>query len=81
MTERYELKSPRTGSDGKTYFTKCGVAYPWKNNQGFNLLLEALPVGQLNEKGQLEVRLIMTPPYEKPLSDAPSNNSDNNPFV
>ena len=38
MAERYELKIPRVGADGKNYSTKIGVMFPWKNKDGFNLI-------------------------------------------
>ena len=31
MADRYELKTPRKGKDGKVYWTKVGVAFPQKN--------------------------------------------------
>lgn len=30
-------------SNGKSYFTKIGVAFPAKSGQGFNVLLDAIP--------------------------------------
>jgi hypothetical protein len=69
MAERYDLKTPRKGKDGKTWWTKIGVAFPMKERDGFNLTFEALPVPQLNDRGELEVRVTMWPPFEteKPL--------------
>ena len=64
MADRYELKTPRKGRDGKTYWNRVGVAFPKKNGDGFNLQLEALPVPQLNDNGQVEVFISMMPPFE-----------------
>jgi hypothetical protein len=65
MADRYDLKVSRRGKDGKNYSTRIGVAWPMKNvDDGFNLIFEALPVPQLNDKGELEVRVAMWPPYE-----------------
>jgi len=64
MADRYEMKTARTGKDGKTYWTKIGAAWPMKEKDGFNLTFEALPIPQLNDKGELEVRVAMWPPYE-----------------
>ena len=64
MADRYELKTPRQGSDGKTYWTKIGVLFPMKEKDGFSLSFEALPIPQLNDKGVLEVRAVAMPPFE-----------------
>lgn len=64
MADRYEMKTARTGKDGKTFWTKIGVGWPMKEKDGFNLTFEALPIPQLNDKGELEVRVAMWPPYE-----------------
>ena len=34
----------REGKDGKAYFTKIGAAFPAKNGDGWNLVLDALPI-------------------------------------
>lgn len=65
MADRYELKTPRQGKDGKTHWTKIGVAFPMKEKDGFNVSFDALPIPQLNDKGELEVRVAMWPPYEE----------------
>lgn len=41
--ERYDVLSAREGSNGKSYFTKLGVAFPNKNGDGFSVLLDAVP--------------------------------------
>ena len=64
MADRYEMKTARTGKDGKTYWTKIGAAWPMKEKDGFNLTFEALPIPQWNDKGELEGRGAMWPPYE-----------------
>tara|TARA_R110002050_G_scaffold200943_3_gene336003 strand:+ start:2743 stop:2955 length:213 start_codon:yes stop_codon:yes gene_type:complete len=64
MADRYELKTPRQGKDGKTWWTKIGVAFPMKDKDGFNVTFEALPIPQLNDKGELVVEVKMFPPYE-----------------
>lgn len=68
MADRYDLKVMRKGSDGKSYGTRIGAAFPWKEKDGFNLVLDALPIGQINDKGEYEVRLMMAPPFDR---DAP----------
>ena len=64
MADRYELKVMRKGNDGKSYGTRIGVAFPWKEKDGFSLVLDALPIGQMNDKGEYEVRLMMAPPFD-----------------
>lgn len=61
MTERYELKSPRKGKDGKTFWTRVGVAFPNKNGDGFNLILEAYPLPDAEGR----VMMTMMPPFER----------------
>lgn len=61
MIERYELSTPRSGKDGKTYWTKVGVSFPNKDGTGFNLILEAYPLP--DKEGR--VIMIMRPPFEK----------------
>lgn len=72
MADRMDLLSTRsyTTRDGevKTAFTKIGVAFATKNG-GWSLSFEALPLPSLNDKGQLETRVLMMVP--KPKSDAP----------
>ena len=65
MVDRYELKTARTGRDGKTYWTRIGIMFPMKEKEGFNLILEALPIPSLSQTGALEVRISAWPPYEK----------------
>ena len=66
MAERYyELRIPRVGADGKNYSTKIGVMFPWKNKDGFNLIFEALPTPKLNDKGEIEVMVMASPPYDE----------------
>ena len=71
MADRYDLKTARTGKDGKTYWTKIGVMFPMKERDGFNISLEALPIQQLNDQGQLELRITAWEPYK---DDKPKGN-------
>ena len=66
---RMDIVSPRTGSNGKTYFTKIGVAFANRSGNGWSLTFEALPLQSLNDKGQLECRALMMEPRER--DDAP----------
>jgi len=59
---RLDIMQPRAGSDGKTYWTKLGSAWPAKTGSGYSLTFEALPMQSLNEKGQLECRVLLREP-------------------
>jgi len=65
MADRYDLVTPRNGSNGKTYFTKIGVMWPMKGKDGFSITLEALPLPSMNDKGELETRILAMEPYKK----------------
>lgn len=39
----YAVKDRGTGK--KSYFTRIGAAWPTKNGEGLNIMLEALPLG------------------------------------
>lgn len=64
MANRMDIVSPRAGSDGKTYFTKIGVAFETQKG-GWSLSFEALPLPSLNDKGQIECRALMMVPRER----------------
>jgi hypothetical protein len=64
MADRYDLKTARTGRDGKTYWTKIGVMFPMRDRDGFNITLEAMPLQTMNEQGQLECRITAWEPYK-----------------
>tara|TARA_R100001443_G_scaffold98344_1_gene105352 strand:+ start:537 stop:749 length:213 start_codon:yes stop_codon:yes gene_type:complete len=65
MTQRYDLTVPRTSSDGKTYWTRVGVAFANKSGKGFNLIFEALPLPSKNDRGEIETRVLMMEPLPK----------------
>jgi hypothetical protein len=60
---RMDLLQPNTGKDGKTYFTRIGVAFPNKSGEGWSLVFQALPM-----PGPDGCRVLMMPPREQ---DAP----------
>lgn len=61
MAERLDALSVRE-SNGKSYFTKIGVAFPAKSGNGYSLLLDAVPA---STDGQYKI-LLMEP---KPRDD------------
>ena len=71
MAKRFDILTPRKGRDGKTYFTKIGVAFENKNG-GYSLSFEALPIASMNDDGNIETRALMMEPRER--DDAPRGN-------
>jgi hypothetical protein len=56
MTERLDALSVRE-SNGKSYFTKIGVAFPARSGNGYSVLLDAMPAPT---EGQFKI-LLMEP--------------------
>lgn len=42
MSKRLDICTPRSGKDGKTYWTRIGTA--WQNEKGIQLVFDALPI-------------------------------------
>lgn len=53
MAERLDALSARE-SNGKSYFTKIGVAFPNKDGKGWSILLDAIPAPT---EGQFKIML------------------------
>lgn len=68
MSNYYNVLMPReyTTKDGqvKTAFTKIGVAFPFKEKEGYSLSLEAIPLQTLSKDGKLECKLLLMPPID-----------------
>lgn len=64
MSERYDALCVREyeGSDGekRTSWTRIGVAFPARNDDGYTILLDAMPAPV---KGQFKI--LLRPPREK----------------
>jgi hypothetical protein len=56
MAERLDALTVRE-SNGKSYFTKIGVAFPARNGGGYSVLLDAMPAPT---EGQFKI-LLMVP--------------------
>lgn len=54
---RYDACVGRKGKDGKTYWTKIGSAFPSKQGDGLNVVLDALPMP--NGEGQAWISLFV----------------------
>lgn len=61
MTERLDALTVRE-SNGKSYFTKIGVAFPSRNGNGYSVLLDAMPAPT---EGQFKI-LLMEPKAKDP---------------
>jgi hypothetical protein len=64
MADRLDAMVARE-NNGKTYWTKLGVAWPSKNGEGYTVVLDAMPAPV---DGQFKISLF--PP--KPRDNAPS---------
>tara|TARA_R100001377_G_scaffold66585_2_gene41859 strand:+ start:5863 stop:6123 length:261 start_codon:yes stop_codon:yes gene_type:complete len=86
MADRYDLKTARSGTDGKTYWTKIGVMFPNKSGKdSFNLIFESLPIPSMSDSGQLEVRVMAMEPFKddgqaRPVPASPEKLDDEVPF-
>jgi hypothetical protein len=60
MTERLDALAVRE-SNGKSYFTKIGVAFPAKSGNGYSVLLDAIPA---SVDGQFKILLMEPKPRE-----------------
>lgn len=62
MTTRYDAVISRKDKDGKSRYTKIGAAFPSKQGDGFNIVLDALPMP--NAEGQAWISLYVPKPRE-----------------
>jgi len=70
MAERLDALTVRE-SNGKSYFTKIGAAFPNKDGKGWTVLLDAVPA---SNEGQYKIMLREPlPPRDTPAQSA--NNS------
>jgi hypothetical protein len=71
MTDRYDAVISRKDKSGKTRYTKIGAAFPAKQGDGINIVLDALPMP--NAEGQAWISLFVP----KPREDAPAAAQNN----
>jgi hypothetical protein len=57
MTDRYDAVISRKDKNGKTRYTKIGAAFPAKQGEGINIVLDALPMP--NAEGQAWISLFV----------------------
>ncbi len=61
---RLDIVQARTGRDGKTFYTKIGVAWPLDKG-GYRLSFEALPIASMNRDGNaVETTALLFPPKD-----------------
>jgi len=61
MSNRYDAVIVRTDKDGKKRYTKIGAMFPSRNGEGFNCVLDVLPMP--NAEGQAWISFFV--PKEK----------------
>ena len=62
MVKRMEIKQPRAGKEGKTYWHKVGVKFVYDDGKE-SIKLDSLPLP--NEKGEVWMNLFETEPKEE----------------
>lgn len=78
MSKRYDICTPREGSQGKTFWTRIGTAF--ENEKGIQLIFDALPLP--DSKGRVVANLFeprqqqgntqqRQPAYVGPQEDSP----------
>jgi hypothetical protein len=73
MTDRFDALSVRE-SNGKSYFTKVGVAFPNRSGDGYTVFLDAVPAPN---EGQFKILLKTPQPRDGQRQQAPqSSGSD-----
>ncbi len=79
MTTRYDAVISRKDKDGKNRYTKIGAAFPSKNGDGFNIVLDALPMP--NAEGQAWISLFVPKPKDdQPRGRQSDDMNDEVPF-
>lgn len=78
--ERLEALTVREDSNGKSWFTKIGAAFPNRDGKGFTVLLDAVPA---STEGQYKIMLREPLPKDRDQShrnnlnrDAPQDDGD-----
>jgi hypothetical protein len=61
MSNRKDICTPRTGKDGRTYWTRIGTA--WENEKGTQLVFDALPIP--DSEGRVVANLFEPKPREQ----------------
>ena len=76
---RWDIVSTRTGKEGKKVYHKIGVMFPNRDNNGFSIKLDSLPLP--NEKGEVWLSGYEPKPRDAPRqSNRLSDDLDDTPF-
>ena len=78
MAERYDALTVRE-SNGKSYFTKIGAAFPNKAGNGFTVMLDAVPAS-VDGQYRILLREPMPRDGQAPRQSAPVDLDDETPF-
>jgi hypothetical protein len=63
MSKRLDMMTPRPGAGGKTFWHRVGTA--WEADGGkISLVFDSLPLPTMNDKGQLETRVLLMEPRD-----------------
>jgi len=76
MSTRFDICTPRSGKDGKTYWTRIGTA--WQGDKGIQLVFDALPIP--DSEGRVVANLFEPKPREQTQGRTPAYENDGTPF-
>lgn len=76
MSARYDICTPRSGKDGKTFWTRIGTA--WQNEKGIQLVFDALPLP--DAEGRCVANLFVPKPRENQPTQQPQPDYGDTPF-
>ncbi len=74
MTTRYDAVISRKDKTGKTRWTKIGSMFPSKEGDGFNIVLDALPMP--NAEGQAWISLFVPKPRDGEAPARPAGKAE-----
>jgi hypothetical protein len=75
MSKRYDICTPREGSNGKTYWTRIGSAF--EGDKGIQLVFDALPIA--DSKGRVVANLFEPREKQAPRNQSASGRVDADP--
>ena len=75
MSKRFDICTPRNGSNGKTYWTRIGTAF--QGEKGIQLIFDALPIA--DSEGRVVANLFEPRPKDNQRQPAMSGGYDDDP--
>ena len=76
MSKRFDICTPREGSNGKTYWTRIGSAF--EGEKGIQLVFDALPIA--DSKGRVVANLFEPRPKEQQRQPVSAGYDEDPPF-